>query len=89
MSHSSHVDHRSIENMYAITNDDGSTSLLVMPERRPEVSSAILGLTAGGHVRDIARILATTFDIEIPNLAQLDAAIQQLPLFEAPIEEAD
>jgi hypothetical protein len=45
--------------------------------------------SAWAELRDVARILATAFDIEIPDLAQLDAASRQLPLFQAPIEEAD
>jgi hypothetical protein len=81
MSHSSHADHRSVENMYAVTDDDGSASLLVMPERRPKVSGAILALTAG-HIRDVARIVATAFALQIPDLAQLDVAIKQLRLFD-------
>jgi len=67
MSHSSHADHRGVENMYAITNHDGSTSLLVMPERRPQVSDAILGLTAS-HVRDrdqrLPRLLRPVADLD-------------------------
>lgn len=80
MSHSSHADYRAVENMYGIAQEDGSKALLVMPERRLRVSGTLLAMVAG-YARDVARIVATEFGFEIPDLAQLDVAITQLPLF--------
>jgi hypothetical protein len=88
MSHSSHADARGVEYMYATADEEGATKLLMMPERRPDVSTAILSMAAG-HVRDTAQIIATAFDITIPNLARLDAAIKQFPLYAKSAERTD
>lgn len=83
LSHSSHADHRAVENFLAISNDDGTTSLLTAPERRVEVSNSTLAMFAG-ETRDVARALATERGLTIPNLAELDAAIAAQPMWAAP-----
>jgi hypothetical protein len=42
LSHSSHADHRGVENFLAISQPDGTTRLLTVPERRQEVSNSTL-----------------------------------------------
>jgi hypothetical protein len=74
LSHSSHADHRAVENFLAISQPDGSTTLLTNPERRGRVSNVTLAVFAG-EARDVARLLAAEHDIAIPQLAELDAAI--------------
>jgi len=74
LSHSSHADHRAVENFLAVSNPDGSTSLLPHPERRPEVSNSTL-ITFASETRDVARVIATEHGLTIPHLAELDAAI--------------
>jgi hypothetical protein len=81
MSHQSHADHRAVENMYAATDDAGNHNLLVMPERRHEVSTGVASMVAGS-CRDMARILGTAFGFKVADLAALDSAIQQLPLWQ-------
>jgi hypothetical protein len=83
LSHSSHADHRGIENFLAISQPDGSTTLLLWPERRREVSNSTLAVFAG-ETRDIAVNLAQTRSLEIPNLAELDAAIDMHFPFDEP-----
>jgi hypothetical protein len=80
LSHSSHADHRAVENFLAISNDDGTTSLLTTPERRVEVSNSTLAAFAG-ETRDVAMVLAAEHGLTIPNLAHLDAAIAAQPLW--------
>jgi hypothetical protein len=76
LSHSSHADHRAIENFLAISNPDGSTTLLTMPERRQAVSNGTLAVFAG-ETRDVARLIAAEHDLSIPELELLDAAISE------------
>jgi hypothetical protein len=76
LSNSSHADHRAVENFLAISNDDGSTSLLLHPERRPEVSNPTLAMFAS-EARDIAALVASENGLTIPHLDQLDAAIRE------------
>ncbi len=80
MSHQSHADYRAVENWYAVTQEDGTHGLLIMPERRVQVSGTAASMTAG-HCRDMARVLGTAFGFEIPDLAALDAALRDLPLW--------
>jgi hypothetical protein len=88
LSHSSHADHRAVETFLAISNDDGTTSLLTAPERRIQVSNGTLAIFAG-ETRDVARILAAEHGLTIPNLAELDAAIAAQPLWTAPDDDED
>jgi hypothetical protein len=88
LSHSSHADHRAVENFLAISHDDGTTSLLTAPERRIEVSNGTLAIFAG-ETRDVARVLAAEHGLTIPNLADLDAAIAAQPLWRAPDDDED
>lgn len=76
LSHSSHADPRAVENFLAISNPDGSTSLLTKPERRPAVSNGTLAMFAS-ETRDVATLLANEIGLAIPNLTQLDAAIHE------------
>lgn len=76
LSHSSHADFRAVENFLAISEEDGSTTLLTMPERRAAVSNGSLAMFAG-ETRDIANLIAHERGIEIEGLAQLDEAIDQ------------
>jgi hypothetical protein len=87
LSHSSHADHRGIENFLAISNEDGSTTFLTTPERRIDVSNGTIAAFAG-EARDIAAIIARQRGLEIPHLAELDAAIaQHYPFAESEDEE--
>jgi hypothetical protein len=74
LSHSSHADHRAVENFLAISQPDGTTQLLTRPERRAEVTNATLA-TFAGETRDIANVIAEEHELEIPRLAELDEAI--------------
>lgn len=75
LSHASHADHRGVENFLAISQPDGSTTLLTNPERRLNVSNATLGAFAG-ETRDAANVIAAEHDLEIPYLAELDELIE-------------
>lgn len=86
MSHRSHADHRAVENMYAVTNADGSHGLVVMLERRYDVSSGAASIVAG-HARDMAHVLATAFKFDVPDLLAQDNAIKQLPFWRAEAAE--
>jgi hypothetical protein len=88
LSHSSHADHRAVENFLAISNDDGTTSLLTTPERRIQVSDSTLAMFAG-ETRDIAVVLAKEHNLTIPDLDQLDAAIAAQTLWVDPGENGD
>jgi hypothetical protein len=85
-SHHAHADHRAVENMYAVTREDGHHDLLLLPERRSDVSSGTAAMAAGG-CRDMAQVVATAFELEIPDLVVLDAAIRALPLWEDGVDE--
>ena len=74
LSHSSHADHRAIENFLAVSEPDGSTRFLIAPERRLEVTNPTLAVFAG-ETRDIANVIAHEHGLTIPHLAELDAAI--------------
>lgn len=78
LSHSSHADHRAVENFLAISHADGSTTLLTMPERRIDVSDATLAMCAS-ETRDIAVAIAQEHTLEIPNLGVLDALLKGHP----------
>jgi hypothetical protein len=78
LSHSSHADHRGVENFLAVSEPDGSTRLLTVPERRPEVSNATLIIFAS-ETRDVAVLIANERGLTIPHLAELDAAISTHP----------
>jgi hypothetical protein len=76
LSHSTHADHRAVENFLAVSEPDGTTRLLVAPERRQVVSNATLA-TFAGETRDVANVIATERGLEIPDLAALDDAISE------------
>lgn len=78
LSHSSHADHRAVENFLAISQTDGSTTLLTMPERRIDVSDATLAMCAS-ETRDIAAAIAHEHNVEIPSLGALDALLKAHP----------
>jgi hypothetical protein len=88
LSHSSHADHRGVENFLAISQPDGTTKLLTIPERRFEVSNGTLAAFAG-ETRDVAVILAKERDLTIPNLVELDAAIAAHPFWADEEEQED
>lgn len=74
LSYSSHADARAVENFLAVSREDG-TSLVVLPERRPDFSNGTLSVMAG-EVRDIAVMIASEHELEIPNQTQLDALVR-------------
>jgi hypothetical protein len=90
LSRSSHADHRAVENFLAVTQDDGTTSLVVMPERRQDVSNAIL-VTFAGEARDVAVMIARELELTIPTtvLSQLDEAIKAQPPYLGAEEASD
>lgn len=85
LSHSSHADHRAVENFLAISQPDGSTKLLTTPERRPEVSDATLAIFAS-ETRDIAVVIAAEHGVSVPNIAVLDEFLKAHPALQ---EEPD
>jgi hypothetical protein len=85
LSHSSHADHRGVENFLAVSEPDGSTTLLTVPERRVEVSNSTLIMFAS-ETRDVASVIAKERGLTIPHLAGLDAAIAEHPFW---VEEAE
>ena len=80
LSHSSHADHRGVENFLAVSQPDGSTTLLAAPERRTEVSNSTLVIFAS-ETRDVAIVIAKEHGLTIPHLAELDAAIAEHPFW--------
>ena len=80
LSQSSHADHRGVENFLAISEPDGSTRLLTVPERRRDVSDSTL-IVFASETRDVAAIIAKERDLVIPHLAELDAAIRAHPFW--------
>ena len=78
LSRSAHADHRGVENFLAISQPDGSTKLLTVPERRQEVSNSTLIIFAS-ETRDVAAVIAKERGLTIPRLADLDAAIAAHP----------
>jgi hypothetical protein len=89
LSHSSHADHRGVENFLAISQPDGSTTFVIAPERRVEVSNSTLMVFAS-ETRDIANVIAVERGLEIPQpqLAELDAAIAAHPFWSQEDDEA-
>jgi hypothetical protein len=76
LSHSSHADHRAVENFLAISQPDGSTKLVTTPERRVEVSNATLAVFAG-ETRDVASVVAAEHDLEVPHITEIDEVISE------------
>jgi hypothetical protein len=88
LSHSSHADHRAVENFLAISQPDGTTKLLTTPERRPEVSDSTLAIFAS-ETRDIAVVIAREHDVRVPNLEVLDRLLTAHPALQDAGNEAD
>jgi hypothetical protein len=74
LSHSSHADHRAVENFLAISKSDG-TGLMVVPERRADLANATLAVMAG-EVRDIAGLIAAERQLSVPDWDALSALIK-------------
>jgi hypothetical protein len=85
LSHSTHADHRAVENFLAVSKSDG-TGLIVMPERRAALCNATLAAMAG-EVRDIAVILAAEHQLSIPDADALTALIRGA--LDAYLDESD
>lgn len=89
LSHSSHADHRAVENFLAISEPDGTVRFIAHPERRPELANPTLAVFAG-ETRDLANLIARERGLEVPGLAELDALIaQHFPSAEAEGPAAD
>jgi hypothetical protein len=91
LSHSSHADHRGVENFLSISQPDGTTKLLTVPERRVDVSDGTL-IVFASETRDLAAIIAQERDLSVPHLAEIDAAIAAHPFWtadEAAAEDED
>jgi hypothetical protein len=78
LSHSSHADHRAVENFLAISQPDGTTKLLTTPERRAEVSDSTLAVFAS-ETRDIAALIARENGVQVPNIEVLDSVLTAHP----------
>jgi hypothetical protein len=74
LSRSAHADPRAVENWLAISEADGSTRLVLLPERRPETANATLTMAAS-EARDIAVLISKARDIALPDISALDAAL--------------
>jgi hypothetical protein len=88
LSHSSHADHRAVENFLAISQPDGSTKLLSIPERRVDVSDAMLAMFAS-ETRDIAVLIAQEHGVEMPDLAPLDVMLKAHPTLQEPADRKE
>lgn len=88
LSHSSHADHRAVENFLAVSQPDGSTTLLTMPERRVAVSDATLAVFTS-ETRDLACAIAQEHGLELPNLAELDQMLRVHPALQEPRDTPD
>jgi hypothetical protein len=73
MSAPAHAGVRGVLDWIAVSNDDGTTSMVVGPEARPEVGNAMLTYMAG-EGRDLALMLAKAAGKRL-NLVELDARI--------------
>jgi hypothetical protein len=72
----------------AVSQPDGTTKLLTVPERRVDVSNSTL-IVFARETRDVARVIAEERGLTIPQLAELDAAIAAHPYWaEAENDEA-
>ena len=85
LSHSSHADHRAVENFLAVSQPDGSTKLLTTPERRIDVSDATLAIFAS-ETRDIAVVIAREHGVEVPTRVELDRALKTHPALREPAD---
>jgi hypothetical protein len=66
---------RAVLDWIAISKDDGTTDIVLGPERRPEVANPTLTFLAG-TLRDIAHWLATIADAPEVGLEALDAEVK-------------
>ena len=72
-----HAAARGVRDWIAVSREDGSTGVVVGPERRPESANATLSYMAG-EGRDIAAMLAAEAGFEIVDLRDLDRQIHEL-----------
>jgi hypothetical protein len=70
-----HANVRAVLDWLAVSQDDGSTRVVVGPERRPEVANAALTYIAS-EGRDIANLLALEAGLSL-NLTEIDRQIHQ------------
>lgn len=70
-----HATARAVLDWLAISQDDGSTKVVLGPERRPEVANGTLVYIAG-ELRDIAAMLSAAAGMPLDGLAPLTAAVQ-------------
>jgi hypothetical protein len=70
-----HANARAVLDWLAISHDDGSTKVVLGPERRPEVANGTLVYIAG-ELRDIAAMLSAAAGMPLDGLALLTAEIQ-------------
>jgi hypothetical protein len=69
-----HANSRAVFEWLAISRADGSTGVVLGPERRPEVANAALVMMAG-QARDIGMLLASRVGLHA-DISQLDEAIK-------------
>lgn len=70
-----HGNVRAVVDWLAISQDDGSTNVVLGPERRPDVANGTLVYIAG-ELRDITAMLASAAGLPLDQLGPLTAAIQ-------------
>jgi hypothetical protein len=87
MSAPAHAGVRGVLDWIAVSNDDGTTSMVVGPEARPEVGNAMLAYMAG-EGRDLALMLAKSAGKRL-NLVELDARIKSAHDLYVPDSQAE
>jgi hypothetical protein len=70
-----HANARAVLDWLAISQDDGSTKVVLGPERRPDVANGTL-IYIAGELRDIAAMLSAAAGMPLDGLAPLTLAIQ-------------
>jgi hypothetical protein len=68
-----HANSRAVHDWLAITQEDGTTRVMLGPERRPTMANPALAIMAA-ECRDIANLLALRFGIRL-DLRSVDARI--------------
>ena len=80
LSYSAHADHRQVEQFFAVSHDDGSTSVVVAPERIVARDDGTLTLVAS-ELRDIAVLIAKVHGARLTGIERIDAQIRALPFW--------
>jgi hypothetical protein len=70
-----HANARAVLDWLAIPHEDGSTKVVLGPERRPDVANSTL-IYVAGELRDITAMLLSAAGLPLDELAPLTAAIQ-------------